>query len=94
MKVRNKKQNQAIALLDNERSSPSMIAKDSNELAERIIAIAKQNDIPIKEEPELVKLLSEVALGDEIPKLLYAAVSDVLSFAYMLKTKAVINTNS
>jgi flagellar biosynthesis protein len=61
MKVRNKKQNQAIALLDNERSSPSMIAKDSNELAERIIAIAKQNDIPIKEEPGLVKLLSEVA---------------------------------
>ncbi len=79
--------NQAIALTGEQTTSPRIIAKGDDELAQRIIAVAKEHDIPIKEEPELVKLLSEVPLGDEIPEMLYVAVSEVLSFAYMLKNK-------
>ena len=86
--------NQAIALTGEQTTSPRIIAKGDDELAQRIIAIAREHDIPIKEEPELVKLLSEVPLGDEIPEILYIAVSEVLSFAYMLKNKVEMSKNA
>lgn len=77
--------NQAIALAGEQTASPLITAKGVDELAQWIFAVAKEHDVPIREEPELVIQLSEVPLGDEIPEILYIAVSEVLSFAYMLK---------
>ena len=71
----------------------SLVPVSVYDLPQRIIAVAKEHDIPIKEEPELVKLLSEVPLGDEIPEMLYVAVSEVLSFAYMLQNKVEMSKN-
>lgn len=87
MNTTNSSPNQAVALLYDQISAPRITAKGDNELAERIIAVAREHDVPIREEPQLVQLLSEVALGDEIPEMLYVAVAEVLSFAYMLKGK-------
>lgn len=78
---------QAVALFHDEVSAPRITARGDNELAERIIAVARENNVPIREEPQLVQLLSEVALGDEIPEILYVAVAEVLAFACMLKGK-------
>ncbi len=87
MSTADKSSDQAVALLYDQVCAPRIMAKGDNELAERIIAVAKKHDVPIREEPELVQLLSEVALGDEIPEMLYVAVAEVLAFAYMLKGK-------
>ncbi len=83
----NTSRNRAVALLYDRNTTPCVTAKGDDELAERIIAVAKDHNIPIREEPEMVQLLSEVALGDEIPEVLYVAVAEVLSFAYLLKNK-------
>ena len=39
----------------------------------------------MKREPAILELLADVLLGDEIPDMLYEAVSEILSFAFMLK---------
>ncbi len=84
---------QAVALVCDRISAPRVTARGNDELAQRILTIAREHGIPVKEEPELVQLLSEVALNDEIPEALYVAVSEVLSFAYMLKGKMPANKN-
>ena len=81
------KDKQAVALNYDGITAPTLTAKGCDDIAEEIIAIAKENDIPIREEPELVKLLASLKLGDEIPRELYVAVAEIISFVYMLKGK-------
>lgn len=59
-------------------TAPTLSAEGTSELAEDIIALAKEYIIPIDEEPELVKLLATLKLGDEIPRELYVAVAEVI----------------
>ena len=59
-------------------------AKGKGFIAEKIIALAKENNIPIKEDPDLVHLLSQVDLNKEIPASLYQVVAELLSFVYKL----------
>jgi len=63
-------------------AAPRVIAKGDRLLAERIIEIAKQNDIPIHEDPDLVAILSALDVNREIPESLYRAVAEVLAFVY------------
>ncbi len=77
----------AVALHYDQISAPRVTAKGTDELADEIIALAKEHDIPIREQPELVQLLANVELGDEIPESLYLAVAEIISFVYMLKGK-------
>ena len=93
MSMSDRPSDQAVALVYDHVSAPRVTARGNNELAQRILAVAREHDIPIKEEPELVQLLSQVALDDEIPEMLYVAVSEVLSFAYMLKAKVPAREN-
>ncbi len=78
-----KKTDQAVALrYSGKDSAPRVTAKGSGELAEQIIKLAKEHDIPIQEDQQLLQLLAQIKLGDEIPELLYVAVAEVLAFAY------------
>lgn len=77
----------AVALHYDEKSAPRITAKGSGKLAEEIIALAKEHDVPLHEDRELNALLSQLELGDEIPRELYIAVAEVLAFAYMLTGK-------
>ncbi len=79
----------AIALNYDEASAPKVTAKGKGLIAEEILKLASENDIPIKEEPELVELLATVELGDQIPEALYVAVAEVIAFAYSLKGKVI-----
>jgi len=77
----------AIALSYDETSAPRVTAKGQGLVAEEILKLAVENDIPIKEEPEIIDLLATVELGDQIPEALYVAVAEVIAFAYSLKGK-------
>lgn len=76
-----------VALTYDGMTAPVLSAKGTGELAEEILAIAKEHNIPIREEPELTELLSHLKLNQEIPRELYVAVAEVIAFAYMLKGK-------
>lgn len=77
----------AVALEYEGEGAPRVTAKGSGHIAEQILESAKTHNIPIQEDPELVELLSQVALDDEIPAVLYEAVAQVLIFAYELSGK-------
>lgn len=78
---------QAVALNYDGKNAPKVVAKGSDELASAIAALAQQHDIPLHEDPNLVQLLSQIELGDEVPKNLYLAVAKVIAFAYLLSGK-------
>ena len=78
---------QAVALTYDGKSAPFVSASGSQELAEEIIRIARENEIPIYENPQLVDILARLEVGDEIPELLYRTIAEIIAFVYMLKGK-------
>jgi flagellar biosynthesis protein len=70
-----------------EDAAPVMTAKGRGAIAEKIISIAKKNGIPIKEDPNLVQILSKLEIDEQIPSVLYKAVAEILAFVYSLNEK-------
>ncbi|MHB8829995.1 MAG: EscU/YscU/HrcU family type III secretion system export apparatus switch protein [Syntrophales bacterium] len=67
--------------------APRVTAKGKGNIAEKIIELAKKNDIPIKSDPALVQLLSKVDIEEQIPLELYRAVAEILAFVYSMNEK-------
>lgn len=61
-------------------TAPKITALGKGEIAERIIKTAKENDVPVFENSELVETLLSMDLGDEIPPELYNVVAEILVF--------------
>lgn len=68
-------------------NSPKVVATGSGEIAKNIINLAKSHNIPIKEDADLVEVLSKVDLNQEIPPNLYKAVAEIFSFLYKMTNK-------
>jgi flagellar biosynthesis protein len=78
---------QAIALQYDGTHAPTLTAKGDEELAEVILKIARDYDVPIYENAELVKLLARMELGESIPEELYRTIAEIIAFAWRLKGK-------
>jgi flagellar biosynthesis protein len=74
----------AVALHYDRTGAPRVVAKGKGSLGEKIIEVAKANNIPIEENEVLAGALSNVELGEEIPPELYKAVAEVLIFVLRL----------
>lgn len=85
---KNKQPTQVIALKYDGDKAPNLTAKGDDELAEAILAIAKEHKVPIYENADLVRLLARLELGDAIPESLYLAIAEIIAFAWYLKGKA------
>ena len=79
---------QAIALTYDGQNAPVLSAKGDDELADAILAIAREYEVPIYENAELVRLLARLELGDAIPEQLYRCIAEIIAFAWNLKGKA------
>lgn len=77
---------EAIALSYNptETIGPIVKAKGKGKIAENILEKAKEHDIPIYEDPNLVQLLGQLDMNEAIPEELYQAVAEVFAFIYHL----------
>lgn len=64
--------------------APKVVAKGEGLVAERIIELARENQVPIKEDPDLVQILSQVDINKEIPPSIYKVVAELLAFVYKL----------
>lgn len=69
-------------------SAPKIVAKGSGKIADRILELAKQHNVPLKEDPQLIEILSSLDLYQEIPPELYKAVAEILAFVYKMTKKA------
>ena len=77
---------EAIALTYNpqESNGPIVKAKGKGKIAENILQSAKEHDVPIYEDPNLVQLLGQLDMNESIPEELYQAVAEVFAFIYKL----------
>jgi flagellar biosynthesis protein len=73
---------QAVALAYDGHGAPRVVAKGGGDVAERILEVAAEHGVPLEHDPALLRLLSRVDLGEEIPRPLFAAVAQVLAFAW------------
>lgn len=62
--------------------APTVVAKGSGVAAERMLAIARSNGVPIRDDPALVAVLSKLNIDQEIPPQLYRAVAAILAFLH------------
>jgi len=67
--------------------APIVTAKGQGLVAEKIIEVAKKKHIPIKDDPDLVQILSQLELGDQIPSSVYQVVAEIFVFIYHLNNK-------
>ncbi|MCW2279460.1 EscU/YscU/HrcU family type III secretion system export apparatus switch protein [Heliophilum fasciatum] len=58
--------------------APTVIAQGHGQLAQKIIDLAKEKQIPLQENPVLVEHLMNMDLGDQIPPQLYLVVAEIL----------------
>ena len=70
----------AVALRYDAPHAPTVTAVGRGEIGRRIIELAKENGVPLEEDPLLAEALSRVEVGSEIPETLYRAVAIVLGF--------------
>ncbi|MDP3616568.1 MAG: flagellar biosynthesis protein FlhB [Rhodoferax sp.] len=76
----------ALKYRDQEMRAPRVVAKGADLVALRIRALAEEHKIPILEAAPLTRALyRHTQLGQEIPAALYAAVAEVLAWAYQLR---------
>ena len=83
---KNKKKTSAVSIQYNkdEKGAPKVTAKGQGWVAERIIAMAEEKNIPIKSDKDLMDLLEKIDVGQEIPESLYKIVAELLAWVYTL----------
>jgi flagellar biosynthesis protein FlhB len=62
--------------------APVVVATGEGELAQRIIAAARDYGVPVLRDVPLARALAELQIGDAIPEALYEAVAEILREAW------------
>ncbi len=74
----------ALRYSEEEDSAPRVVARGIGEVAGRILEAAKENNVPVREDGDLLELLSLCDIGEEIPEELYSSVAELLSYLWSL----------
>ncbi|MHA7878509.1 MAG: EscU/YscU/HrcU family type III secretion system export apparatus switch protein [Saccharospirillum sp.] len=85
MKPTSDTESKAAALTYNGRKTPIVSALGSDRQAEAIVKLAEEHQIPIYQDEDLVRILSQFAVGQPIPPGLYEWVARVLAFAFFVR---------
>ena len=83
------KRKQAVALRyrPDKDTAPRVAAKGTGLVAEKIIELARKHGIPVKDDPDLLEVLSKLEIEEEVPPTVYVAVAELLAFVYSLNRK-------
>ena len=83
------KDQRAVALkyeMEKDRA-PRVVAKGKGLIAQKIIEVAEEHNIPLYQDNELAQVLEALDLDTEIPPELFRAVAEVLAFIYRMNKK-------
>jgi flagellar biosynthesis protein len=67
---------------------PRVVASGRGAIAERILALAQESGIPVREDADLVALLAAVELESEIPAEAMIAVAEIMAQIFLLNRQA------
>jgi flagellar biosynthesis protein len=68
-------------------SAPKVVAKGRGIIAEKILEKAKEYNVLIKEDPDLLEAIYRLDIYQEIPENLYRVVAEILSEVYRINKK-------
>ena len=77
----------ALRYAQSRESAPRVVAKGRGKIAEKIVALAEQHQVPLVEDRHLIQMLEALDVDTEIPPELYQAVAEVLVFIYRLNQR-------
>lgn len=78
------KRQTAVALTQDgdKRKTPTITAAGRGVIAEKILQLAFENDIKVREDAPLAEMLAKVELDSPIPSEAFMAVAEILSYVY------------
>ncbi|MEW6583167.1 MAG: EscU/YscU/HrcU family type III secretion system export apparatus switch protein, partial [Actinomycetota bacterium] len=62
--------------------APRVAASGRGVVADRIVELAREHGLPVREDPDLAAALAVLDLGAAIPVELYGVIAEVLAWAY------------
>jgi len=65
-------------------AAPKVTAKGRGAVADKILALARENRIPIEQDSTLMEALYRLDINEEIPEELYQVVAELLAFIYRM----------
>jgi flagellar biosynthesis protein len=68
-------------------AAPRVLAAGRGVVAEKIIVLAQENQIPVVEDQALAEALALVDIGAMIPVELYTVVAEILAYVYRLSQR-------
>ena len=77
----------ALGYEKDKHNAPTVLAKGQGEVAERIVQLALDNDIEIRQDADLVQILKTVDINEEISLEALAAVAEIISYVYRQNVK-------
>lgn len=63
-------------------AAPKVVAKGKGHIADRILEMARENGVPVQEDPSLVEILGQLELDQQIPSELYQVIAEILTMVY------------
>ncbi len=70
-----------------EKRVPEILAQARGMLLEKLLLIARENDITIYKDSDLTEALSTLKVGSEIPENMFKAIAEVLAYCYNINEK-------
>lgn len=68
----------AVIKYDEEQGkSPTVVAHGTGQVAEKIIELAKKNNVYLQEDSSLLQNLLDIDLGDSVPPQLYGVIAEI-----------------
>jgi flagellar biosynthesis protein len=71
--------------------APKLVASGRGHVADRILEVAREHGIPVREDPVLAGALAALELDSDVPVELYRAVAEALVWAYRLQRRSIPN---
>ena len=86
-KAKDRQQAVALRYAPKKDHAPKLVAKGRGYLAEKILDLARQYNIPVRQDKNLLQILSRLDLNEEIPAEVYKTVAEILAFIYRLSNR-------
>jgi flagellar biosynthesis protein len=78
------KNQKAVALGFDEKQDPApkVLAQGRGKIAEKIVKIAKENNVPLHRDANLIEVLSVLEINEHIPLEVYSVVAEIFTYIY------------
>jgi len=78
----------ALQTQDSKRRAPLITASGKGKIAEKILQLAFENDIRVREDSALADMLAQIDIDSPIPSEAFIAVAEILTYVYRANGEA------